>query len=270
MNTVIPMMAGLILLHSTPIAAATVAVRHSEGLVHGFLELSTLEGKTLADGDLLQTSKGSTVTSRLVFRFRDGSTYDETAVFTQKGRFRLVRNRMIQKGPAFPYELEASIDVKSGRVDVRQVKDGKEETISERHELPEDLANGLILTLLKNISPDTPKTIVSMLAITPKPRLVKLEFTPAATDSFATGAKGRQATRYNVKVDIKGIMGVLAWVMDKTPPDSSVWILGGEAPAFIMSESPFYAEGPLWRIELVSPTWPRRPVTLEKADKPEK
>jgi hypothetical protein len=201
-----------------------------------------------------------------VFRFRDGSTYDETAVFTQKGRFRLISNRMIQKGPAFPYELEASIDMRSGRVDVRQVKDGKAETISERHELPDDLANGLILTLLKNISPETPKTIVSMLAITPKPRLVKLEFTPAATDAFATGGKGRQATRYNVKVDIKGIMGVLAWALDKTPPDSSVWILGGDAPAFIKSESPFYAESPLWRIELVSPTWPRGTAVAEKKD----
>ncbi|HZN60061.1 MAG TPA: hypothetical protein VFD71_18460 [Planctomycetota bacterium] len=267
MNALTTILAGLLVLHSTPIAAATVAVRQREGLVHGFLELSSLEGKTLADGDLLQTSKGDTVTSRLVFHFRDGSTYDETAVFTQRGRFRLISNRMIQKGPAFPYELEATIDMKSGRVDVRQVKDGKEEKISARHELPDDLANGLILTLLKNISPETPKTIVSMLAITPKPRLVKLEFTPAATEAFATGAKGRQATRYNVKVDIKGIMGVLAWVLDKTPPDSSVWILGGEAPAFIKSESPFYAESPLWRIELVSPTWPRSSTAApEKKD----
>jgi hypothetical protein len=267
MSAIATLLAGLIVLHSTSAAAATVAVRQREGLVHGFLELSSLDGKTLADGDLLQTSKGDTVTSRLVFHFRDGSTYDETAVFTQRGRFRLISNRMIQKGPAFPYELEASIDMKSGRVDVRQVKDGKEEKLSERHELPDDLANGLILTLLKNISPETPKTIVSMLAITPKPRLVKLEFTPAATGAFATGAKGRQATRYNVKVDIKGIMGVLAWVLDKTPPDSSVWILGGEAPAFIKSESPFYAESPLWRIELVSPTWPRSSTAApEKKD----
>jgi len=33
--------------------AAPVAVRHTEGLVHGFLVLRTLAGDTLADGDLI-------------------------------------------------------------------------------------------------------------------------------------------------------------------------------------------------------------------------
>jgi hypothetical protein len=41
----------------------TVAVRHAEGLVHGFLSLRTLDGTPLADGDLIQTSRGDRVTS---------------------------------------------------------------------------------------------------------------------------------------------------------------------------------------------------------------
>ena len=268
-NSVPAWLAAAVLLGSWPATADTVVVREPEGLVHGFLELSALDGKTLADGDLLQTSRGGRVTSRLLFRFRDGSVYDETSIYTQKGRFRLVSNHMLQKGPAFPFEIESSIDMKSGRVDVRYVKDGKEEKISGRHELPEDLANGLILTLLKNISPETPKTVVHMLAITPKPRLVKLDFTPSAKEPFNTGGRGREATRYVVHVDLEGVVGVLAWLMDKAPPDSYVWILGGTAPAFIKSESPFFPEGPLWRIELVSPTWPRAAATPVPADKKE-
>ena len=240
---------------------------HEEGLVHGFLALSTIEGKTLADGDLIQTSKDGVVTSRLTFRFRDGSTFDEKSVFSQKGRFRLVSNHMLVKGPAFPREIESWIDVPSGKVKVRhKEKSGDEEIIQEQMELPEDLANGLILTLLKNISPETPKTIVSMLAITPKPRHVKLEFTPEAKEPFATSGTARQATRYKVHVDIPGVLGVVADVLDKAPPDSSVWILGGEAPAFIMSLSPMYVGGPLWRIELVSPTWPKPPALPKKDD----
>jgi hypothetical protein len=39
--------------------APTVAVRHPEGLVHGFLTLKTLDGKALADGDLIQKSRRS-------------------------------------------------------------------------------------------------------------------------------------------------------------------------------------------------------------------
>jgi hypothetical protein len=241
-----------------PAAGQPVAVRHEEGLVHGFLALSTVEGKTIADGDLIQTSSGNRVTSRLVFRFRDGSTYDETSVFTQQKRFRLVRNDVVTKGPTFPRPVTSSIDMKTGQVTVRYTEDGKDNTHSEKMELPDDLANGLILTLLKNISPETPKTVVSMLAITPKPRMVKLEFTPDGKESFSTGGTGREATRYRVKVDIPGVIGVMASVLDKTPPDSFVWILGGDAPAFIMSLSPMYVEGPLWRIELVSPTWPKK------------
>jgi len=35
-----------------------VAVRHVEGLVHGFLVLRTLEGKVLAEGDLFRPAVG--------------------------------------------------------------------------------------------------------------------------------------------------------------------------------------------------------------------
>jgi len=62
------------------VAGEPVAVRYTEGLVHGFLVLRTLEGKALADGDLLQAARGDRVTTRLVFRFKDGSTHDETAI----------------------------------------------------------------------------------------------------------------------------------------------------------------------------------------------
>ena len=98
--------------------AETVAVRTSEGLVHGFLTLHTLEGTTLADGDLLQVAEGHRVTTKLQFRFRDGSSHAETTVYTQDGRFRLLSDHVVQKGPAFPRTLESNIDAASGRVTV--------------------------------------------------------------------------------------------------------------------------------------------------------
>src|ERR1700733_982678 len=70
--------------------AAPVGVRHVEGLVHGFLSLRSPEGKLLADGDLTQAVRGTLVTSRLVFHFKDGSLSDETSVFSQRGHFSLV------------------------------------------------------------------------------------------------------------------------------------------------------------------------------------
>jgi len=47
-------------------------------------------------------------------------------------------------------------------------------------------------------------------------------------------------------------------LVGKQPPDSHVWILGGEAPAFVKAEQPPYNEGPVWRIELTSPVWPKQ------------
>jgi hypothetical protein len=250
------LLTGLLVPGALP--AETVAVRHAEGLVRGFLVLRLLDGVSLASGDLIQTSQGDRVTSRLVFHFKDGSIQDETAVFTQSGRFRLLTDHMIQRGPIFPHPIEVSIDAVGGRVTVRYRDDDSEEkTAEEQMSLPADLANGIVLTLLKNIAPDAASTEVSMLVATPKPRLVKLVITPAGEDSFSAGGASHKAGRFNVKVELGGLVGLIAPLIGKQPHDTSVWILGGHAPGFVGSEGPMYQGGPLWRMELASPLWPR-------------
>src|SRR5437868_9572813 len=57
-----------------------VSVRHMEGLMHGFLALRTLDGQRLADGEMIQIPKGDRITSRLIFRFKDGLVYDDTTI----------------------------------------------------------------------------------------------------------------------------------------------------------------------------------------------
>src|SRR5262245_29013414 len=239
-------------------SAELVRVAFAEGLVHGFLALRTTDGTTVADGDLIQYQRGGRVTSRLWFRFKDGSVRDETAVFTQNGTFRLISDHLIQKGPAFSQPLEAWIDRAAGRVRVRYTDDdGKEKNVDEQMTLPDDLSNGLILTLLKNVPPQAPPPALSMVALTPKPRLVKLEIARAANDPFTLNGVTRRATHYVVKIDIGGFAGLVAPLVGKQPPDFDVWILGGEAPAFVKSEGPLHLGGPVWRIELVSPVWPK-------------
>jgi hypothetical protein len=240
--------------------AQPVTVRQVEGVVHGFLVLRDLNGTILANGDLLQTSKGDRVTSRVVFHFKDGSLHDETAVFTQQRQFRLVSYHLVQKGPAFPRALDVAVDGGSGKTIVRHSAEGGEKVDNETLERAAGLANGLLPILLKNISPETPKTTLAFLAATPKPRMVNLEITAAGDESFEVAGSSRKATHYLVHVDIKGLAGLLAPLMGKQPPDSHVWILQGEAPAFVKSESPLYTGGPLWRIELTSPTWPKTPA----------
>jgi hypothetical protein len=243
-----------VLLADSPPPTPT-SVRHPEGLVHGFLALRTLGGETLAAGDLIQHVKGDEVTSRLAFSFRDGSSHDETAVFTQGGTFQLRSYKLVQKGPAFERPTEVTLDRKDGRVIVRHKDDkGEEKVETETIEVPVDLANGMVPILLKNVRPDSPPTM-SFLAATPKPRLVRLEATAAGEEPFRVAGDTRKATHYVVKVKIGGVTGFLASLLGKQPPDTHVWILGGEAPAFVKSEGPLYLGGPPWRIELTGPVW---------------
>jgi hypothetical protein len=73
------------LLRPTASRAETVPVRYPEGVSHGYLVLRTLEGKPIADGDSTQVAGSDRVTSRMRFRFKDGSIYEETTVFSQHG-----------------------------------------------------------------------------------------------------------------------------------------------------------------------------------------
>ena len=147
-------------------------------------------------------------------------------------------------------------DAAKGQVTVRYTDDdGEAKVASEHMDLPADLANGLVLTLLKNVRPDAPPESIGFVVATPKPRLVKLKITPAGEERFSTGGTVRKAMHYVLKVEIGGLAGVFAPLVGKQPPDSHVWILTGEAPAFVKSEQPLYNSGPVWRIELVSPVW---------------
>ncbi len=229
-------------------------MRYMEGLTHGFLALRTLEGKTLADGDLMQVAHGGRVTSHVIFRFKDGSIHDETTIFSQDRTFRLLSDHLIQKGPSFEHPIDAFIDASTGNVTVRTTDhDGKEKVDTEHIDLPSDVANGLIFLLVKNIGSAEAK--VAMVATTPKARLVKLAITRQGADWFSVGSSPRKATHYVVKIEIGGAAGVVAPILGKQPPDIHVWILGGEAPVFVKSEGPLFYGGPIWRIELVSPVW---------------
>lgn len=258
-NRLVGLLALVLALVGVELRAEPVAVRYTEGLVHGFLVLRTLDGRTIADGDLSQVASGAQVTSRLTFRFRDGSLHDETAVFTQREQFRLVSYRLVQRGASFPQPLEMTIDTASGDVRVRYSDDeGEAKVESERIELPADLANGMMAVLLKNVRPGAVAPL-SFVAATPKPRLVKLEILAMPADRFTVGWRGRTATHYVVKPEIGGFAGLVAPLVGKQPPDAHVWIMGGTAPAFVRAEQTLYTGGPVWRIDLTSPAWPAAP-----------
>jgi hypothetical protein len=238
--------------------ASPVAVRYKQGLLHGFLVLSTLEGVAIAQGEVSQVARGDRVTSHLVFHFKDGSEQVETTVYSQRGYFRLISYHLLQKGPAFKNPTEVYIVTSTGEVTIHSTDDkGKEKDSSQHIALPADLANGMVPTLLTNLPPGTQQIELPMLVATPKPRVVTLKIAPAGTDRFTLGGATREATHYVIKVDVGGVAGAVAPMVGKQPPDDHVWILGGEAPVFVKSEMSSYEDGPMWRVELTSPAWPR-------------
>jgi hypothetical protein len=256
----VPSLLLVLLFNCGMLSAEPVPVRHREGTAHGFLLVRTLEGTAIATGDLVQVPHGDQITSRLAFNFEDGSIDDETTVYSQRVVFRLISDHHVQKGPSFPNPIDMSIDGSTGKVVVHFTDgNGGERVTTDHFDFPTDLANGLVPTLLKNILPDAPEIKVSFLTTGPKPLLVKLAISAGGEERFSLGGSYRRAMRYIVKVEIGGILGLVASAVGNQPPDTNVWILGGEAPTFLKWQGAAYQDGPIWTTELTNPSWPGAP-----------
>jgi hypothetical protein len=238
-------------------SAQPVTVRHVQGSLHGFLVLKDMDDKVLASGDLTQTPSSNRLTTILTLHFKDGSLYQETSVYSQRRAFQLLTYKQVQKGPSFKTPETLSLDTSTGKVNIQYTdKDGSAKTIDDTLKLPPDLANGILPTLLTQIDPKV-ETTLSMLVSTPKPRVVKLKIAASEPDSFTLGGTGAKATHYIVKIDIGGVTGVVAKVAGKQPPPIHFWVAQGNLPVFLKSEGPLFEDGPIWRIELASPVWPK-------------
>ncbi len=210
------------------LSAEPIPVRHQEGTVHGFLVIRTLEGRTIATGDLIQVPDEDRITSRLTFRFKDGSIDDETTIFSQRKFFRLISDHLVEKGPSFPDPVDMSIEMATGTVTVHATDgQGKDRVNTYHFDFPPDLANGMLLAVLKNISWEAPEIKVSLLTPGSKPVLVKLAISAGGQETFLIEDSPRKANRFVVRAEIEGIPGLLASIFGKQPPDTYVWIFDG-------------------------------------------
>jgi hypothetical protein len=232
--------------------ADAVAVRSPEGASRAFPVLRSVDDKDLAHGELVQTVRGGRVESRLMFRFKDGSVYDETVVFSQAKVFRLLSYRLVQRGGTFPSASDVSFDRAAGRY---RAKVG-DEADEGRIDIPADVHNGMTGMLLRNL-PEGASARGHMMAFTPKPRILRTELVPEGEERFFVGDEPRKTTRYLIKLELGGLTGVVASALGKAPPDVRYWIAAGPAPTFLKFEGAMFLNGPLWRIELGAPRWPK-------------
>jgi hypothetical protein len=159
-----------------------VPVRFTEGVTRGFLVLQRLDSTVIARGDLLQTSRGDSVETRTVFRFGDGSVFDELVRFSQKKVFVLQDYHLIQRGPSFTDDMEIRVERSTGTYSVtsQDHKGGKAKSKEGTLELPEDAYNGMLFLVAKNFAKGEGRTVHYM-AFTPEPRMIEMEYTPVGS-----------------------------------------------------------------------------------------
>lgn len=238
-----------------------VPVRWAEGVTHGFLTLKGANGALLAQGDLLQTPKDGRIESRMVFRFRDGSRFDERVVFSQREVFTVHSYRLEQHGPSFAENAEASFDRASGRYRIRTFTPGDDDEPDLEEgtiEIPADVYNGMAIVLAKNLIPRRSAT-VRHVAFTPTPRIIKFAFEPVATEQSSFGHETKSTTRFALRPKLGFFLRIGARLMGKKPDTGHAWIVTEDVPAFVKYVGPLSlsGQGAAWTIELASPRWER-------------
>ncbi|TLY39420.1 MAG: hypothetical protein E6K61_09600 [Nitrospirae bacterium] len=244
-------------------AAKAVAVSFAEGAAHGYLVVHDGSGESIGHGEVLQTVRRNLVESRLVFRFKDGSRFDEKTTFSQRRVFKLQKYRLIQRGPSFPEELDIRMDRKSGRYRVRSRAGPDQSAVvtAGRLDMPSDAYNGLIGTLLRNL-PSGKSATVRIVAFTPEPNLIALDLRPEAKEPVQVGDLLKTATRWVLEPRINGVVHFFGKVLGQLPDKFRYrfWIIHDGIPAFARFEGPLHLMGPVWRIEVLSPSMAGSPT----------
>jgi hypothetical protein len=240
-----------------PAEAARIAVRFPEGTTHGFLLVRSPAGEIIGHGEMTQVVKeGDLVESHLVFTFKDGSLHDELVIFSQHRVFSMLRYHLVQRGPSFPDQIEVSIDRRTAEYEVRSKagEEGKQEALAGAFTLPDDVYNGIFVTMLLNMPKGASET-VNFLAFTPTPEIIKLELRLVGVHPVRIGDQTRKAVQYVFKPDVGMIRELLGKATGKLPAHFhyDCWILEDEVPSFVQFEGPLQLMGPIVRIELASP-----------------
>jgi hypothetical protein len=243
--------AFLALTLATAAPAEPIAVKHIQLPRHEFMEARLETGKIIARVEFTEDVQGDEVTMRLTYHFVDGSIDDETTTYRQQGAFRLVRNHHIQKGPFFAKPVDFEVEAATGIATTRTAdKNGKIHVESEHMDLPDDLANGFVGTLLLNVPPNTASFRVGILAPVFGGRLIRILISPEGEQPFQKTGQTLKAKVFRIHPELGGFLGVIATLLGLQPKDVMVWILEGEQPAVVRVVGQLGGFGPVVSSEL--------------------
>jgi hypothetical protein len=237
---------------ATALPSESIAVRHIQRPMHRSMVARSEAGNVIATGEFTQGVQGDEVTMRLTYSFVDGSIDDETTTYHQQRTFRLVRYHHLQKGPFFTKPLDFTVEAATGIVSSRTIdKKGKVQVESRHMDLPDDLANGFVGTLLLNVPHNTKPFRVGMLAPVGGGRLVSLLISPESEQTVQLTGQTFQATVFRIHPELNGFVRVIARLLGLQPKDVMVWVLEGEEPAVAVVIGQLGGYGPVVSSDLV-------------------
>jgi len=243
--------ASLAITLGTAALAEPISVRHIQRPMHRFMVARSEAGKIIASGEFSQVVQGDEVTMRLTYHFVDGSIDDETTTYRQQSTFRLVRNHHIQKGPFFVKPVDFTVEASTGIATSRTTdRKGRIHVESEHMDLPDDLANGFVGTLLLNVPQNTTPFRVGMLAPVGGGRLIHILISPEGEQQFHIEGQTLKAAVFRIHPELGGIVGVIAQLIGLQPKDVMVWVLEGEEPAVVRIVGQLGGYGPVVNSEL--------------------
>ena len=208
-------------------------------------------GQIIARAEFTETVQGDEVTMRLTYRFVDGSIDDETTTYRQQGTFQLIRNHHIENGPFFARPVDFAVEAATGTATTRTAdRNGTIHVESEHIDLPDDLANGFVGTLLLNVPPNTAPFRVGILAPVFGGRLIRILISPEGEQPFQKAGQTLKATVFRIHPELGGFLGWIAQLLGLQPKDVMVWILEGEQPAVVRVVGQLGGSGPVVSSEL--------------------
>lgn len=149
------------------------------------------------------------------------------------------------------------MNARTGEVSSRTLTDGKAELKTEHMNLPPDICNGMLPGILENLPPHLTESKLGFVSGTAKPRLVGLSIRQDGTDTFRIDGAQHKALRYVLHVDIGGVAGLVAPILGKEPTDVEIWVEEGQVHTLVKMQGALYLKGPIWTMELTSPSWRR-------------
>ncbi len=253
----------ILVILSTPALADEIQIRYPQGATHAFLLIRSESGAILGYGEDIQLTHGDRITTRLTLHFKDGSLDDETTIYTQHATFHLISDHHIQHGPFFAKPIDVLVE-DTGQITLRSTeKDGQIKVETNHLDLPPDLSNGFVGTLLLNVRAGSQPFKIGLLAPTGKGRLIQLSISAAAAETFSPVAGvRRKATVFRIHPELGGVAGVVAPMIGKQPSDIFVWILEGDVPGVVREVGQLAEGGPTVSLEPAGTTYP--PAAVKK------